>query len=268
MNHVTRLLIPVGLGLFASFMNWRIVTSQVAPSAFVAIRAQVDSGEPIEESALCRLMVPGDPARARKTLIPWEDRALLIGRVAGRDFKPGDVVFHRDLVRERAALAAGPGELALPFNLEGLAIETGLLFPGEMVDFLVTRTRESERPTGVKPPVGDDAERSLASRYELIGPFKLLAVGKSLTIEPTEKEESKRGSRGDERVITVAARLVHDADGHEALDRLALRLKTAEREKRLVSILLRPSPSVGRGDAEVSADVTAAVESVDGGRIR
>jgi hypothetical protein len=234
MNPMLKLAAPAVLGALAGFLNWTIVRSQMAPHAFVVVRQQVKVGEKIEAVALARLEVPGDPERSRKTLIPYEDRDVIIGTRSQRELHPNDLVLWQDVQRPNAEIVAEPDELILPIDLSGVTVETGLLFPGHLVEFWIA----PPKPDGSPPAREATAAGSAPLDYQLIGPFRILSVGMdSDQFAAQQSAERRERSRGNDRVISVAVKL--QADGH--YDAQSRRLLEAHAQKRVMAIVLRPT---------------------------
>jgi hypothetical protein len=97
MNHLVKLMLAVVVGIVAAGINWIYLASQATPSTFVACKEDIKRGEPITLDLLTPVGVPGDLAELRKSLIPFDERQILDGQLATRDYRTGDVIFHRDL---------------------------------------------------------------------------------------------------------------------------------------------------------------------------
>ena len=134
--------IPIGIGVLAAAFNYLAVTSQTAKHSYVVSTRKVEIGEALAASGLDLIELPGDPARYRATLIPGEERGVIVGTRAQRVLYPGDPVFWRDIKPARPWSLGGPDDHVLPIDLTGLAVETSLLSPGDRIDFLVAPTGE------------------------------------------------------------------------------------------------------------------------------
>lgn len=97
MGYVTRLLIAVVLGLAAAAVNWLTMSAQIQPAKYVAFDEALERGDTIREDDLRAVPVPGDPAVLRQSLIPFSNRALVLGSPAVRDYQAGDFVFAQDI---------------------------------------------------------------------------------------------------------------------------------------------------------------------------
>lgn len=97
MNHLVRLMIALFLGVTAGIGNWIYLATKTQPLQFLCIKNALKAGQRIDEEDLGSIPVPGDRADLRKTLIPFKNRAVVLGTKAVRDYEAGDVVFTRDL---------------------------------------------------------------------------------------------------------------------------------------------------------------------------
>ena len=86
MSHVTKLSLAVGLALAAAALNAMWLTAEKRPPTFVAASMDVKAGETITDAMLTDVPVPGNPDKLRKSLIPYGNRALLLGRKAPRNY--------------------------------------------------------------------------------------------------------------------------------------------------------------------------------------
>ena len=86
------------LGVLAAALNWIWISGLARPDEFVATRHAVAAGDELTADSLIAVPVPGDAEQLRKSLIPFEHRAILYGTKASRDYSTGDVVFQRDML--------------------------------------------------------------------------------------------------------------------------------------------------------------------------
>lgn len=114
MSYIARMFLALALGIAAAGANWMYLRIQTQPSLYVATTGAINQGGVVQESNLKAIPVPGDPDVLRRTLIPYESRAILFGSKATRDFERGDIVFSRDVVEPAAA---SEWEVIGPFQL-------------------------------------------------------------------------------------------------------------------------------------------------------
>jgi hypothetical protein len=101
MSHVSKLSFAVVLALIAAGLNAMWLKAAKEPPSFVAVSVDVAEGQPIADEMLTSVPVPGDPDVLRRSLIPYESRAILYGIKAPRSYIAGDVIFERDLQAPR-----------------------------------------------------------------------------------------------------------------------------------------------------------------------
>ncbi len=97
MNNILSFCLALLLGLTAAGINWIWISAQAAPSEFVAFQTAIKFGDEIKEADLIATPVPGDLAILKKSFIPFENRSVLFGLKANRDYSAGDMVLHRDI---------------------------------------------------------------------------------------------------------------------------------------------------------------------------
>ena len=97
MKHLMGLGLAGFLGLFAAGLNWIWISSLATPDEFVAVANDVAFGETLTEENLLAVPIPGQDEQLRQSFVPWENRTILFGTSANRDYVVGDVVFHRDI---------------------------------------------------------------------------------------------------------------------------------------------------------------------------
>lgn len=97
MKHLMGLGFALALGVVAAGMNWIWMSSLASPDEFVGIESDLEVGHELTDDDLIAVPVPGDSDDLRKSLIPYENRAILFGAKTTRDYTEGDVVFHRDI---------------------------------------------------------------------------------------------------------------------------------------------------------------------------
>ena len=134
MKHLLGLGFAGLLGVIAAGLNWAWIAGLATPDDYVAMKSDITVGEELNEDDLMALPVPGNREQLRSAFIPWNDRAILFGATAKRDYVAGDVVFHRDI---HAPAENSQWDVIGPFKL----ISVGERFKERTVDELdYTRT--------------------------------------------------------------------------------------------------------------------------------
>lgn len=102
MSIVARLGIALALGGLAAGLNWLAIRPR--GDRYVAVASAVAPGGVLDERSLTPLALAGVVGDLRASLVPWDDRAVLLQMAAPRAFAAGDLVLQRD-VREAIRLA-------------------------------------------------------------------------------------------------------------------------------------------------------------------
>lgn len=97
MSHLKRLSLAGGLAIVAAILNSLYLAAQTRPSLYVAISADIQSGQIVTDSFVRAIPIPGDANRLKQSMIPYGERNVVVGLPASRDYLKGDVVFYRDL---------------------------------------------------------------------------------------------------------------------------------------------------------------------------
>ncbi len=164
MNALSKLLIPIALGAAAAAVNFYSLQTSLKPVDFVAAAGPISQGQVITEKDLVASDAPVRLKDAMKVAAPlYDDRLVLVGQRARRDFAAGDLIFFKDTelsnvtaevdfrAHNEAAMTVRLGqntELASKFRV-GMPVYFRIMVPRGNEQF------ESQR----------------------IGPFRLVAVG-------------------------------------------------------------------------------------------
>jgi hypothetical protein len=108
MRIMPRLVVALALGLLAAGLNWLAIRPR--GERYVAIAAKMAAGGVFDERSLVPLPLAASGGDLRASLVPWDDRAVLLKMAAPRAYEAGDLVLQRD-VREAIRLAARDLEL-------------------------------------------------------------------------------------------------------------------------------------------------------------
>lgn len=118
MNSVLQLSLAMILAVIAAGLNWVYLAAQTNPASYVAVRKSLRQGDPIRDSDLVAIPVPGPSDRLKQALIPYSNRSILFGNRALRDYEAGDMIFARDLV---APIDQQQWDVIGPFELISVA---------------------------------------------------------------------------------------------------------------------------------------------------
>jgi len=114
MSHVAKLSLAVVLALVAAALNALWLSAEKQPPLFVAASADLKAGDEITDAMLASVPVPGDAEKLRASLVPYANRAILLGMKAPRAYTRGDMFFQRDI---QAPLELTQFEVLGPFRL-------------------------------------------------------------------------------------------------------------------------------------------------------
>jgi len=226
----------LALGVAAGGLNWWVLHGEAASRSFVTARGAIDAGRVFTEDDLTPIELRGDLEGLANSAVPFEERAVLLGRPAARDLREGEMVLWSDAVSSPPTeLFTEDGEEALPVSLDDVSIVPKLLKVGQEVGFLITVPQPQEARRD------ESAVDELSIEY--VGPFRILSVGERLGPEAP----GGRSSRGtDERVITVAIRREGRAganvlkdDSRKLVEAIDAMRSSRGSGRRIVSILLQ-----------------------------
>ena len=152
MKHLMGLGFAGLLGIVAAGLNWAWIAGLATPDECVAVKTEVEIGEELDDEDLVAVPVPGNRETLRKSFIPWQNRAVLFGTNANRDYVAGDIVFHRDI---QPPAENSQWEVIGPFKL----ISVGERFKERNVDAL-----DSTRTDGNNLTIAVDANFDARTR--------------------------------------------------------------------------------------------------------
>ena len=232
MSSVLKLLIPILLGLTAGVLNFMVLYGRVTPKAYVVAAIDLDPGDEITgEGDLAQIDLTGNTEAVSRAAIPWDQRAILYGREVQRPLKTDDLLLWRDLTESPSELGLKDDEIGVAVSLENVAYEPSLLLVGEYVGLQVAAVDlfDVNQPQTPVPDKKND--------FEMIGPLKVLSVGRRLDRQSSEDDYNQAG----EKVITVA--IIKDKEGKinkigEQLQRALVDIKN--QKKQIVSLSFFP----------------------------
>jgi hypothetical protein len=197
MKSFARFLIPVGLGVFAFVLHWLAVKAQLG-NDFVVIKTSVKADEVLAEAKLEKFRVVADDFdRLKRTLVPWEERTAIYGLPVRRALEKGDLVFWQDVQYITSDFLLGDREIPLHLSLDGVDYEPSLLRVGNQIGLIVPIATANTNNRPGNPPALD-----LNTRFEELGPFRILSVGQRTISAPGEDGPAQ--ARGDAHLVTLA----------------------------------------------------------------
>jgi len=243
------LLFAVGLGIVGAFCNWLYLANkakQLDMVDFIAIAddVKINPGDKFNESHFMPLSIPENAANAGnlgKVAVYWKDRATVVGEPATKSYSPGEMLLQRQIrtppeMNINKLLMADERLLWIPVDTRTFV--PSLVNAGDLVSFIVPRLT-------LATPVaeGDEGgEKKPAASTELIGPFRILALGNRLGSQEVQRAAGITASQ--ENVMAVAVKVVggdFDEKGQKILDNL----RTTNFQQ--VQVILHPAPDAGKG---------------------
>jgi len=225
MKGIQGLILALGLGIAGALFNWAYLNraaGDVDTVGFIGVAPDknIGRGEPIREEDLVEVPIPAIPAAKLKDFAyRYEDRRTVVGMNVWREVQGGSLLLRTDLKSPPPALQfgqdlkTGTNEVAMFVPVDTRAIVPSLLVPGrDSVSFLVSRSRlgvptpaEGAEGGAAAAPVPSPDVPLPAGAPELIGPFKILAVGNRLG--DAEVQRAAKIPQLQENVIVVSVKI-------------------------------------------------------------
>jgi hypothetical protein len=181
MNYLLKILIPLGLGILAAFVNYLILSNSTAKLDFVTVIKDVPRDTPIDVNNLKKLSLPKEFADLGQTMILWSERGVLSGKLALRKIQKGDPVFFADTDTVGDWLDLKDGEKLFPVNIGDLEFDPTLVKIGNYIQFRIS------------------SEEGAESKW--IGPYRVVAVGSK---SRNDEEGEGRSRQSNAQSIGIA----------------------------------------------------------------
>jgi Flp pilus assembly protein CpaB len=211
MKGFTGLLIAAILGLAGAVCNWLYLqraSNTLGRVSFISIKpdVQLNVGDPIKDEHLQRIDLPNNAAGNLSSVAPeWSAKAAVVGQRANRIFNGGEIILEMDLAapaQQQLAKTLQENEVALWVPIDPRSVVAEQINPGDLVSFEVPPMAL----TGINAPVPTSTTpRGTADKPEVIGPFRVLAIGARR--EPINVQQAFRGRAGTETTLTIVAEL-------------------------------------------------------------
>jgi hypothetical protein len=170
MRHIITLAVPAAIGVAAAFLQFNSTTG-VTEYEYCQVTSSPDN----LTLATTKLELEGDDetnGRIERVVfteeipkaVPWSDRGYLVGTPLTRVPQAGDLLFFHDLAEQKSRLAA-PGKISVSVPIDNRDYEASFLRVGKKIGFVIDSFNGETD----------------SQRFEVIGPFKLLSVGKVVT---------------------------------------------------------------------------------------
>jgi hypothetical protein len=238
------LLIAVALGIVGAFCNFFYLANkgrELDMVNFIAIDndVKINIGDKFNEGNFMPVPIPRNAVgNLAKVAVHWKDMATVIGEPATKIYAPGEILLQRQIrtppeMDIKKLLTADERLLWIPVDTRTFV--PALVNAGDVVSFIVPRltTVASSEEGG---------EKNSSSSTEIIGPFRILALGNRLGTQDVLRASGVTASQ--ENVMAVAFKIVageFDEKGQRLLE--SLRLTNFQQ----VQVLLHPSPEAAKG---------------------
>jgi len=220
MKGIHGVILGVAVGIAAALFNWAYITratGDIDAVAFVGIAPgkDLEAGHILAEEDLVPVPIPAIPARRLKDFgYLYADRASIVGLRITRPIPGGSLLLQDDLRPPPPKLRFGgqpvgnTEEIAMFIPIDVRTIVPSLLEPGDMVSFIVggpTPTAGVGNPDPAAAGEGSAAGSSLSGGPQVIGKFKVLAIGNRLS--SVEVHRAYQLPQGQENILTISVRL-------------------------------------------------------------
>jgi Flp pilus assembly protein CpaB len=223
MKAIHGLVIAVGLGIAAAFFNFAYLnfkSTKAEKEYFIGVKPNVtiNRGDRLSEENLAPIGIPkGSVGNLDKFAIRYDDLETVKGMNVWRTLNDSALLLRDDLRTPPQELDLKEGERAMWIPIDSRAFVPSLVEPGDLVDFIVSTSLiaqptpavpESD-PQGASPvPVpGPTPMGSTRGKTEIIGPFKVLALGNRLGSSDVMK--AARIPQTQENVMAISAKEVN-----------------------------------------------------------
>ena len=246
MKGIQGLLVAIVLGIAAAVFNWLYLTSKSKATetvAFVGVAPQVDveRGETLRESDLARVAIPSaSVGNLEEFAILYSARQSVVGAPVWRRLTGGSLLLRQDLKTPARELKFAENERVIWIPVDTRTFVASLVEPGDLVSFLVSPMRTAvPTPADPETPGAALAGRPSSGPIDVIGPFKILAMGNRLG--SSEVLRAAKIPQVQENVVAVRATV--DQAGNLAADAQKLMALLNETNFRPVGVMLHPRES-------------------------
>jgi len=207
MRGLTGLLIAAGLGLAGALCNWMYLDSLASSEArlsFIGVKPDVrlNVGDIFKADHLEPVDIPRSRIGNLQDAAPlWSAREAVVGLRANKPYSGGELILRQDLAtpaQEDLASMLAEDEVARWVPIDPRAVIPEQINPGDLVSF-----ETPQKPASALNDAG--ADPSAPAGREVIGPFRVLAVGARR--ERPNIQQARGRSSGPENTITIAVRM-------------------------------------------------------------
>ena len=205
MKGIQGLAIALALGITGAVCNWLYIAQQAQNYERVAFLAvdngtQVDAGDKFTKDHFMKVDIPKkDLGNLENTAVKWSDLILVVGQPATKDYSGGEIILNQDLrtpAKEDLNKLIGKDERVMWLPVDARAFNPQHVNPGDQVSFKVPGFLRQN------PASANGASGSTPAGDEIIGPFRILALGNRKGRREIRKAAGL--SSGSENVIAIS----------------------------------------------------------------
>lgn len=207
MKGVPGLIIAATLAIAGGICNWLYIARQAdryERESFIKVRVdQIRAGSRFKREHFDKVDIPkNNLGNLEKIAIRWQDLSTVVNQIAIKDYVRDQLVLQDDLKtppQEDLNSKIGPNERVVWLPVDPRSFNPQHVNPGDMVSFRVPASLGGS-PTPAVSAVGAEPEPQAAE--EIIGPFRILALGNRKGTPETARVAGQRF--GSENVIAVS----------------------------------------------------------------
>ncbi len=211
MKGVTGLIVALVIGILGAFCNWFYIAQksrELDKIAFIGISdaRAINAGDVLQEADFAPIEIPAvNVGYLEQAAYKFSERHTVAGMTAPRSYQPGEVLLRLD-VRTPAALDVkkllGENERVMWIPVDTRTFVASLASAGDLVSFLVPKY---SAPLPVNPDGG--AQRPAGSGSEILGPFRILALGNRVGSVEVMKAAGMQSQQ--ENVMAIAIKVTN-----------------------------------------------------------
>lgn len=242
MKGITGLVVALVIGIVGAFCNWFYIAQKsrdLEKVAFIGISdaRAVNPGDVFTESDFVPIEIPAvNVGYLENAAYKFSERHTVAGMSAPRSYQPGEILLRLD-VRTPAALDVkkllGENERAMWIPVDTRTFVASLVSAGDLVSFLVPKYGAPQ------PVTPDGATRPMGTGSEIIGPYRILALGNRVGSLEVMRAAGMQPVQENTMAVVVK---VKDGTLDEAGQKLAELLRMNNFQQ--VQVLLHPESNV------------------------
>ena len=207
MKGIQGLVIALALAITGGVCNWLYLANQAdryERMAFVKINVdQIVAGDKFKDEHFAKVEIPRNNLGNIETIaVKWVDLSTVLGVVANRDYVRDQLVLADDLKTpptQDLSKLIGPDEVIAWLPVDPRTFNPRQVNPGDMVSF---RIPQNSFPAPALADADPDAAPARISGEEIIGPFRILALGNRRG--SLEVAQARGQAGGSENTITFS----------------------------------------------------------------